>query len=125
MRTEDFIRGVRDAGAPGDKEAERWVTAVLVALGHLLPDSETRRHFASQLPGRFKSQLLAEVPRGLVMNREAFSRHLGAALDVHAAEAERVLHAVYGVLKQAVSPGEIADFEAHLPKEIAALLARG
>ena len=28
------------------------------------------------------------------------------------------------VLEQAVSPGEIADFEAHIPKDIAALLER-
>lgn len=53
--------------------------AMLVALGHLLPDPESRRCFASQLPEPLKSRLLAEAPRGLLMNREAFVRHLGAA----------------------------------------------
>lgn len=125
MRADDFVERVLQSGAPDRKEAERWVTAVLVALGHLLPDSETRRHFASQLPGPFKSRLIEEPPRGLLMNRDAFVGHLGAALDVHAAEAERVLHAVYGVLRDAMSPGELSGFEAHVPAEIAALLARG
>ncbi len=123
MRAEDFVRRVQELGAPANrKEAERWAAVALVALGHLLPDAETRRHFASQLPGPFKSRLLAEPPRGLLMTRDAFVGHLGAALEVHAPEAERVLRAVYGALKQAVSMGEIADFEAHIPKDVAALL---
>lgn len=125
MRKADFVKRVRESGAPDGKEAERWATAVLVAFAHLLPDSEARRHFASQLPGPFKSRLLAEAPRALLMNREAFVGHVGAALDVHAAEAERALHAVYGVLKQALSPGEIAAFEARIPTDVAGLLERG
>ncbi len=125
MKKEDFVRRVQESGAsPSRKEAERRATAVLVVLSHLLPDSETRRHFASQLPGALKSRLLAEPPLGLVMNRDAFLRHVGAALAVHAPEAERVLQAVYGVLKEAVSSGEIAGFEAHIPKDIATLLRR-
>jgi uncharacterized protein (DUF2267 family) len=89
-----------------------------------LPDTEVRRHFVSQLPGLLKAHLLAEPPRSLVMDRDTFLQHLGSALGTHAPEAETALRAVYGVLKQAVSAGEIADLEAHMPKDVVALLER-
>lgn len=125
MRAEDFVTRVQQSGALGSRtEAEQWVAAVLSSLSHLLPDSETRRHFASQLPAPLKSRLLDEAPRSLLMDRNAYLQHLGSGLGMHAPEAERALRAVYGVLKRAVSTGEIADFEARVPKDIAALLAR-
>jgi uncharacterized protein (DUF2267 family) len=98
--------------------------AVLTTLSHVLPDSETRRHFASQLPGFLKSRLAEERPRGLVLTGDAFLQHLGRVLGVHAPEAERALTSVVGVLREAVSAGQVGDLEAHLPKEIAALLER-
>ena len=125
MKTEDFVARVQQSESLSSRtEAERWVAAVLTSLSHLLPDSETRRHFVSQLPGRLKSRLLDEAPRSLLMDRDAFLQHLGSGLGTHAPAAETALRAVYGVLKQAVSAGEIADFEAHIPKDIAALLER-
>ncbi len=125
MKTEDFVLGVQRSGAlPNRKEAERWATAVLTSLSQLLPDSEGRRHFVSQLPGRLKSRLLAEPLHALLMDRDAFLQHLGSALGTHAPGAEVALRVVYGVIKQAVSEGEIADFEARIPKDIAALLER-
>lgn len=125
MTAEDFVARVQQSGAlPSRKEAEQWSAAVLTSLSHLLPDSETRRHFVSQLPGRLKSRLLDEPPRSLLMDRDAFLQHLGSALGTHAPGAEMALRAVYNVLKQAVSAGEIADFEAHIPKDIAAFLER-
>lgn len=125
MKTEDFVARVQQSESLSSRtEAERWVAAVLTSLSHLLPDSETRRHFVSQLPGRLKSRLLDEAPRSLLMDRDAFLQHLGSGLGTHAPAAKTALRAVYGVLKQAVSAGEIADFEAHIPKDIAALLER-
>jgi uncharacterized protein (DUF2267 family) len=115
----------QSAGLESSEEAERLSVAVLTALSHVLPDSEARRHFASQLPGFLKSRLAEERPRGLLLTRDAFLQHLGAALGVHAPEAERALTAVFGVLREAVSAGQVGDLEAHLPKEIAALLEGG
>lgn len=122
MNKREFLsRLQRSAGLESPKEAERQSVAVLIALSHVLPDSEARRHFVSQLPGFLKSRLAEEHPRSLLLTRDAFLQHLGRALDVHAPEAERVLTTVFGVLREAVSAG---DLEAHLPKEIAALLER-
>lgn len=126
MNKSEFLSRVQQsADLESPKEAERRSVAVLAALSHVLPDSETRRHFASQLPGFLKSRLVEERPRGLVLTRDAFLQHLGRALGVHAPEAERALTSVFGVLKEAVSAGQVGDLEAHLPKEIAALLERG
>jgi len=125
MRADEFFGRVRASGGLTDrKEAKRWTLAVATALSHLLPNSEARRHFISQLPGVLKSHLLAEPPRSLLMDREALLQHLGAALGTHAPEAERALHVVYGVLREAVSAGEVAAFESQVPKDVAAMLER-
>lgn len=125
MTGKEFLSRVQRAGAlPGQRDAERWSTVVVSALTHLLPDPETRRHFVSQLPGFLKSHVLAEKPRSMLMDRDAFLQHVGAALGVHAPEAERAFRAVYGVLRQTVSAGEIADLEGHVPADIAAFLRK-
>ncbi len=123
MNKRDFLSRVQQsAGLESTKEAERRSVAVVTALSHVLPDSEARRHFASQLPGFLKSRLAEERPRGLLLTGDAFLQHLGSALGVHAPEAERTLTSVFGVLRDAVSRGQVGDLEAHLPREIAALL---
>jgi uncharacterized protein (DUF2267 family) len=125
MRKEEFLARVQKAGGTTSRgEAERWSKVVLSALTELVDDAARRRHFLSQLPGFLKAHLLAEIPRSLSMNRDALVRHVGAQLGVHSVEAERVLTVVYAVLAKAVSPGEIADFEEHVPREIAGLLGR-
>jgi uncharacterized protein (DUF2267 family) len=124
MTKEAFLAQVQMAAGLADrKEAERWSKAVLAALGHLAPDSETRRQLITQLPGFLKTPLLAETPRSLLMDREALIQHIAAALDIRAPGAERAVRAVYGVLRKAVAPGELADFEARIPPDVAKLLA--
>lgn len=125
MKAEEFYARVQALGElESRKEGKRWSIATLRALWHLLPDAETRRHFASQLPRALKSALLAEPPRALLMDREAFVQHVAAALGVHARDGARALRAVYQVLREALSPGQIDELEAHVPKDLAAFLQR-
>lgn len=125
MKTGDFFKRVQTAGGlPSRKEAELWSFGVLGALTQLLSEAEVRRHFISQLPGEIKSRLLAEPTHALSMDSNAFVQHVASALGVHAPEGERALRTVYRVLKEALSPGQISEFEAHIPKEIAAFLER-
>ena len=125
MKKDEFLARVQKLGAlPSRKDAERWSAAALRALSQLVPETELRRHFISQLPGFLKSRLLDEPPPALLMDRDAFLQHIAATLGTHAPEGERVLRTVYRVLKEAVSPGQIAEFEAHIPKDIAAFLER-
>src|SRR3970040_2524187 len=88
------------------KEAERRSKAVVSALAQMAPDSETRRHFTTQLPGFLKSHLLAERPRYLKMTPDAFLQHIGHALDAHVPEGQGTLSAVYGALREAEESSE-------------------
>ena len=125
MTKDEFLARVEKAGALANpEEAERRSRVVLSALTHLIAAPAPRRHFLSQLPGFLKLQLQAEVPASQLMNRDAFIRHIGAGLDVHAGEAERALGAVYGVLTEAISAGEISEFERQIPPEIGAFLGK-
>ena len=125
MKKTEFLAQVQAAGElSSPKEAERWSKAVLTALIDLAPDSETRRQFITQLPGFLKTPLLAEASRILLMDHEALLQHIGAALEAHASEAERALTCVWSVLRKAISAGEVADFQARVPKDVAAYLAR-
>jgi uncharacterized protein (DUF2267 family) len=123
MNDQQFVDEVQAAaGLPSRKDAERWAKAVASALAQLAPDAETRRQFITQLPGILKSHLQAETRAPLVMEREALIQHVGAALGVHAPEARRALLVVWGVIRRAVSAGELADFEARVPRDVAAFL---
>ena len=117
----DQARRVADIGS--GKEAERRAIAIVMALSHLLADSARRRHFVSQLPGFLKSPLLAEArPVPLAWSCDGFVQHVASALGTHAAEAETMLRGVYSVLQDALSAGQIADFEAQVPADIRAVL---
>lgn len=126
MTRVDFLQRVQARGGlASPKEAERWSAAALRGLTQLMPNPELRRHFISQLPGFLKSRLRDEPPPALVMDRDAFVQHVAATLGTHAAEGERVVRAVWSVLKEALSPGQIAEFETHAAKDIVAFLERG
>ena len=125
MKKTEFLAQVKAAGGLSSaKEAERWSKAVLTALIDVAPDSETRRQFITQLPGFLKAPLLDEPPRALLMDHEAFVQHIGVALEAHASKAEHALTSVWSVVRKAISAGEIADFQARIPKDVAAHLAR-
>ncbi|OGL14449.1 MAG: hypothetical protein A3F92_07945 [Candidatus Rokubacteria bacterium RIFCSPLOWO2_12_FULL_71_22] len=125
MLKQDFIAKVQRAAAlESPKEALRMARTVLAALRELLPDSESRRQFATQLPGALKAHIASRPPRSLLMDRDAFLQHVGAGLGARAPEAERAVLAVWSVVREAMASGEIADFEARAPKDVVALLRR-
>lgn len=123
MNEQQFLDAVQAAaGLSSRQDARQWSTAVAAALADLAPDSETRRQFITQLPGALKARLQADRRPALVMDREALIQHVGAALDLRAPEARRALLAVWSVIRSAVSAGEIADFTARVPDDVAAFL---
>jgi uncharacterized protein (DUF2267 family) len=125
MQEKVFLGRVQELGALATRQdADRWSMAVLGALCDLLADAETRRHFLSQLPGTFKARLLANEPGAYDMDRDTLVQRVAAALGVHAPEGERAVRVVYRVLKEAVSPGQLAEYEARLPNDLAVFLKR-
>ena len=125
MKKAAFLAEVQASGRlSSPKEAERWSKIVLIALADIAPDSATRRRFIAQLPLFLKTTVLAEPPRALLMDHETLLQRIGAALGVHASEAERALTSVWSTLRKAISAGEIADFQACVPQDVASYLAR-
>jgi len=125
MTERQFLTRIQDLGGPRDpKEADRWAVTVLLALIHLLPDRHKRRRFITQLPGALKARLLDEPPGAVLMDLNAFLQHVGAGLGTHASGGERAVRIVYRALRAAVSPGELARVEAHLPRDVAGFLRR-
>jgi uncharacterized protein (DUF2267 family) len=106
------------------KRAEEIALAVTRSLSRLVADSAVRRHFITQLPGFLKSELREHPPDWLVMDREAWLQHVASTLDTHVPDASRAVHAVWAGLKAAVSPGQIAEFERHIPADVVAFLER-
>lgn len=125
MKGEIFLDRVQELGGLATRQdADRWSMAVLGVLCDLLADTESRRHFLSQLPGTFKARLLTKEPGTYDMDRDTLVQRIAAALGVHATEGERALRAVYRVIKEAVSPGQLAGYEGHLSKDLAVFLER-
>jgi uncharacterized protein (DUF2267 family) len=123
MEQRELLARIRELGGlPSPEEADRWAMTVLLALIHLLPDRHKRRRLITQLPGTVKARLLAEPPGALSMDLDAFLQHVAAALGVHAPEGARAARVVYTAPREAVSPGEMANVEADLPKGIVGFL---
>jgi uncharacterized protein (DUF2267 family) len=125
MQAKVFLGRVQELGALATRQdADRWSMAVLGALCDVLADAETRRHFLSQLPGAFKARLLTQEPGAYDMGPDTLVQRVAATLGVHAPEGERAVRVVYRVLRGAVSPGQLAEYEAHLSNDLAVFLER-
>jgi hypothetical protein len=58
------------------------------------------------------------------MDREALLQHVAHGLGARVPEATRTLRAVWSGLKASLPPGQVTDFERHVPKDVVALLER-
>jgi uncharacterized protein (DUF2267 family) len=123
MEETEFLARIQALGGlPSREEADRWAMTVLLALIRLLPDRHKRRRLVTQLPGTVKARLLAEPPGALLMDLDTFLQHVAAGLGTHAPEGERALRVVYRALREAVSAGDLAKVEAHLPRDVVGFL---
>lgn len=121
MQYDELIARVRSrAELHSDEDARRATEATLTTLSERLAGGESR-DLLSQLP---------KAIREAVPPFESATRYDVAGFLARVAEREETtieqawLHAraVFHVLQEAVSPGEIADVRSQLPKEYAILL---
>jgi uncharacterized protein (DUF2267 family) len=125
MKEQEFLTRIRDLGGlPSAEEADRWAMTVLLALIHLLYDSETRRRLITQLPGTLKARLLDAPPGALPADLDAFLQHVASSLGMRVPGGSRAVRVVYRALREAVSPGELAKVKEHLPEDVAGFLER-
>lgn len=123
MNEQDFLRRIREIGGLATQEdAERWSEAVLHALSDLVVDPAHWRHFMTQLPGPLKARLLVGEPQAYDMDPDTLVQRVAAALGARAPEGARAVRVVYRALKEAISPGQVKEFEADLSPALVTFL---
>jgi len=114
-----FRKRLEEVSGLGAMQAENAAVAVLQALEQRIVADE-RRHLEAQLPSRLRELLEASVPREHLparkLSREAFLRMV--AVDVGEEKAVEVVRAVFEVLSEHVSVGEIVNVVHQLPRGI-------
>jgi len=109
-------------------DAEQALVAfevVASALAHRLTPREAQ-HFAAQLPKDLRAYVtgLARGPdRGVT--RESIEAALAIRLDIGSERARELATSIGGAIAELVSPGEIEDMRAQLPRSLRSLLTRG
>jgi uncharacterized protein (DUF2267 family) len=127
MPIEGFLRRVADHAAIDEARARPVTEAVLETLAERISGGEVE-DLAAQLP----VELRPALERGNALSHGAARRMSLDEFVTRVAEREGVtpdeardhVRAVFLTLREAVSEKEIADLEAQLPKEYAAVLAR-
>ncbi len=129
MEYQEFIERVqKEAGLAAPDEATAVIKAVLGTLGEMLSPTE-RRHLAAQLPKSMKDYVTEwmqrppkEKGRPHRFGLEEFRHRVAARSNVRYPAAIRRSRAVMKVLREAVTPGELADIFRELPQEYEELL---
>lgn len=120
MQYDDFIDRVQQrAGLNSQEGAARAVRATLETLGERLSRVETRQ-LATQLPKELQVYLHPRQESQIFSLDEFFNR-VSARAHVRWAEAVDQARAVLGVLREAVSAGEIDDVRLELAPDYDAL----
>lgn len=122
MSFDEIIARLQEtAGIEDRREAERTFRHVLQALADRLTGKETWDLLA-QLPAQVKkSILITDAP--LRMSREELVGRIAEELELPREEARERVRAVFAVLREAVTWGELEDVIRQLGPEWADLLA--
>ena len=122
MDTKEFIRRVREeAGLDDRTEARRATVAALEALARALPPDEAH-DLGSQLPKGFKdlvwSRRASPLPAKPLDWQTLLTNVRNALRPEHRSQASHITRAIFAVLREAVSPGELEDIVSILPPEL-------
>lgn len=118
---ERFITTVQQKAGIGWEKAERAARSTLSVLAERLSAGEAR-DIAEQLPGDLGGYLVS-VNGAEAFHADEFLRRIAEREEVDLATAERHAQAVFAALGRAVSPDELEDMSAELPKDFEPLLA--
>ncbi len=120
MNYRQLIKKVQDYSGFSDKESEDALQVVVETLATRLTPEE-RKDFSSQLPAEL--QKVAEaVTTTRKLSADDFFKDIIEAENIDEGRAKKQIMAVWQALKDAISPGEIEDIKAQLPKDLAAQL---
>jgi uncharacterized protein (DUF2267 family) len=121
VKFEEFIRKVGErAGVPDRFEAEKTSVVVVQALCDRLTGKEANDLLA-QLPAMFKEMIVVS-PAPLPISIDEFVGRIAEELEIPPDEARSRIRAVFGTLREAVTPGEFQDVLEQLDPTYADLL---
>lgn len=121
MKYRELVKKVANYSGFSDQESETALNLFTETLSSRLEEGE-RQDFASQLPKELQD--VALKPTNIVKQSfDDMCRMFAELQDISMAHAKKQVMATWRALKDAVSPGEINDIRAQLPKDMAAALA--
>lgn len=124
MQYNEFVGQVQNrARLASSGEAVHAIRATLQTLGERLFGGETE-HLAAQLPEEISVYLHMAERKGSFSLDEFFAR-VAKSEGIDLPDAVYHARAVISVLKEAVTPGEMADVRAQLPKDYDPLFEAG
>jgi uncharacterized protein (DUF2267 family) len=118
-----FLKRLCAVGKMSEEFAERAAVAVLSGLEQRLSSGEAHQ-LEAQLPVRLtkllvSGQLMVHVEGKF--GSQALLNAVGQELGLAEGEVEPVVRAVFSVVRETISEGEVEDVAAQLPSDIAAL----
>lgn len=120
MQYREMVKKVQTYSGFSDQESELALRTFVSTLGgRLMPDE--REQFASELPADLKAIALAAEDTGKI-GVEEFVRRFCDENGIDEARAKKQIHASWSAIKDAISPGEIKDIKAQLPRDLEAML---
>lgn len=120
MLFRELIKRVQHHSGFSDSESKDALELMVGGLAERLNEDE-REDFASQLPPELQDVALAAPPAEQTSGQDLLQEFMEAQ-DIEEGHAKKQIMAAWTALKEAISPGEIDDIKAQLPKATAAFL---
>lgn len=120
MGFREMIKRVQQYSGFSDRESKDALELMVESLAVHLTDGE-RKDFASQLPRELQAIALSVMPTREIA-RQDMLRQFMQIQGIDEARAKKQILCAWKAIKDAVSPGEIDDMRAQLPKATVAFL---
>lgn len=114
MTYDDLLGRVAVGAGLEKEEANRVTRAFFQTLAKRLGNDEARE-FATQLPTELQDTLAPTDPDVETFSVDEFLDRVGEEAGIEPARVEQAAHAVWRVVNDAVSNGELGDVESQLP----------
>lgn len=120
MGYRELIKKVQHYSGFSDKESKEALDCTVEAVAAMLTDDE-RKDFASELPVELQNLALSVEPIEDKSQKDLLYQ-VSERQHIDENRAKKQLLSAWQALKDAISPGELADIKAQLPNRSAALL---
>lgn len=121
MQYREMIKKMQTRTGFSDKESEQSLRLFIETLASRLTDGE-RKDMASQLPSELHDIAMAPSHQDASRQNNDFIKQFCEMQNIDEGHAKKQIMGAWETLKQAISPGEIQDIKAQLPKQMNSML---